>query len=436
MQNSLPITVEKKLNKIKKTDIVVGVPSFNNAGTIGHVMRAVRLGLTKYFPKLKSIIVNSDCGSTDGTHDAIEHSDGYSELNTILIDERYHPSLKKLSKPAEIITTYEGIPGKGMAFRTIFNIAQKLGARACVTIDSDLRSITPEWIQLLAGPVIYRSYDLVLPDYYRYKYDGTITNSIIYPMTRALYGLRVRQPIGGDTAISKKLVDYCLKEEWPEDVCQFGIDIFISISALAKRMKVCQSFLGTKIHDSKDPKFSLGPMFRQVISTLFALMTEYKNSWLKVNSSKVPKKFGFWAEASPIETKITVSVLIDSFKKGVKKHNLFWSSFVDESNLADIQKIAKLSQKYFYIPDQTWVRTVYDFAAFAYKVLSGKPKEDEKLLLNQAIASMTDLYFGWVASFAIKTETLNIYDAEKQIEDLALEYEKQKPYLINKCGLN
>jgi glycosyltransferase involved in cell wall biosynthesis len=436
MQSNLLPDVEKKLKKIGHADIVVGIPSFNNASTIGHVMRAARLGLTKYFPKFKSIIVNSDCGSTDGTGEAVKNSNGYSNLNTILINEKYHPSSKKLCKPAEIITTYDGIPGKGMAFKTIFTIARKLKAKACVTIDSDLRSINPEWIQLLAGPIIYRGYDLVLPEYYRHKYDGTITNSIIYPMIRALYGLRIRQPIGGDTAISKKLIDYCIDQDWFEEVCQYGIDIFITTSALANKMKVCQSFLGTKIHDSKDPKFSLGPMFRQVIATLFILMTKHKNRWLKITSSKPATTFGFWAEAAPSETKITVPALIDSFKKGVKKHIDFWASFIDKGNLTEIKKISKLPQKYFYIPDSTWVRIVYDFASFSYKILAQNPSDDEKSLLNQAIASMTDLYFGWVASYAIKTETLGIYEAEKQIEELAIEYEKQKPYLIKKCGLN
>jgi len=61
-----PKTV-KEVRNIKKADIMVGIPSYNNEDTIGHVIKAVRLGLTKYFPKYKSVIVNSDCGSSDNT---------------------------------------------------------------------------------------------------------------------------------------------------------------------------------------------------------------------------------------------------------------------------------------------------------------------------------------------------------------------------------
>ena len=62
-----------------------------------------------------------------------------------------------------------------------------------------------EWIELLAGPVLKGGYDYVAPLYARYKYDGTITNSIVYPLTRALYGQRIRQPIGGDFGFSGSL---------------------------------------------------------------------------------------------------------------------------------------------------------------------------------------------------------------------------------------
>jgi len=61
-------------------------------------------------------------------------------------------------------------------------------------VDSDLRSITPEWFELLLGPILLDRCDFVAPLYLRHKYDGTITNSIVYPLTRSLYGKEVRQP--------------------------------------------------------------------------------------------------------------------------------------------------------------------------------------------------------------------------------------------------
>lgn len=197
MNNSiLKKDVADRINDIKETDILVGIPSYNNARTIAHVVRAVQAGLTKYFPDSKSVIINSDGGSTDGTMDVVQNA-VVEDFDVILIKHRKKPILK-------ITIPYHGIPGKGSAFRTIFEIADSLSAKACIVVDSDLRSITPEWVELLIKPVLGGDFDFVAPLYHRHKYDGTITNSIIYPVTRALYGRQVRQPIGGGFWIFRK----------------------------------------------------------------------------------------------------------------------------------------------------------------------------------------------------------------------------------------
>src|SRR4030042_4301979 len=245
--------IQEAIEKIKKADIIVGIPSYNNARTIGHVVRAVQSGLAKYFPEKKSVLVNSDGGSTDGTINVVQNTT-VEDFQSVLLHHRVEPVFK-------IATPYHGIPGKGSAFRTIFQIADALNVEACAVVDSDLRSITPEWIELLIKPVIKNGYDYIAPLYRRHKYDGTITNSIIYPLTRALYGKQVRQPIGGDFGFSGNLAKFYLtKDVWETDVARYGVDIWMTTTAIANNFKVCQSFLGAKIHDPKDPGADLSAM--------------------------------------------------------------------------------------------------------------------------------------------------------------------------------
>ncbi len=66
-RDTLPPDAVQALNALGQVDIVVGIPSFNNARTIGHVVEATHAGLAKYFPRMRTLIVNSDGGSTDGT---------------------------------------------------------------------------------------------------------------------------------------------------------------------------------------------------------------------------------------------------------------------------------------------------------------------------------------------------------------------------------
>ena len=87
---TLRAEVREQIAKIGNADIVIGIPSFNNARTIGHVVRAVQAGLAKYFPEQRAILVNSDGGSSDGTMDVV-HRTSVEDFNAILLHHRIAP---------------------------------------------------------------------------------------------------------------------------------------------------------------------------------------------------------------------------------------------------------------------------------------------------------------------------------------------------------
>ena len=139
-----------EVEKIHRADILVGIPSLNNKDTITQVVRAAQYGLAKYFPRQKAVLINSDSGSTDGTREIVQKTHVYTEMDTIFVEHRFKPA-------RTMVTPHFGLPGKGNAFHTIFEVAVRLGVKACVVVDSDLRSITPEWIELLASPVLLKN---------------------------------------------------------------------------------------------------------------------------------------------------------------------------------------------------------------------------------------------------------------------------------------
>ena len=241
---ALPTALAEEIERLGQADIMVGIPSFKNAATIGHVVRAAQAGLVQYFPDLKPVVVNADAGSPDGTQRVVVETEPPDYIERILL-------VRPRNRLQRISLTYpevDGVGGKGAALRTIFQIADRLGVEALVVVNSDLRSIVPEWIELLAGPILKGGFDYVTPLYQRYKWDGTITNSVTYPMTRALYGLRIRQPIGGDFGVSGDLVrHYLAQHDWTSDISRFGIDIWMTTTAISGGFAVCQTRLGAKI---------------------------------------------------------------------------------------------------------------------------------------------------------------------------------------------
>jgi len=405
-----------QLKQIGEADLLIGIPSYNNVRTIGHVVRAVMGGLAKYFPKERAVIINSDGGSTDGTQDEVRRVQ-IEDYRAILTTHPVHPIHK-------IVTPYHGIPGKGSAFRVIFEAAIKLRAKACAVVDSDLRSITPEWVELLLRPIYEEGFDYVSPLYARHKFDGTITNSIVYPLTRALYGKRVRQPIGGDFGFSGKLAQFYLTQEvWETDVARFGIDIWMTTLAIAEGYKICQSYLGAKIHDAKDPGSDLGPMFTQVVSSVFGLMETYQSLWKEIHSSQPVPTFGFQYEVGLEPISVNVERMIRNFRLGVKDLMEIWRKALPRERAHRLESIARLSDQEFVFPQELWVQTVYDFAIAYHQGVVHR---------EHLIKSMIPLYLGRVASFVKDNMESSSNEVESKIESLCQIFEELKPDLIER----
>jgi len=397
--------VQKRIEEIGEADILVGIPSYNNADTIAHVVKAAAEGMAKHFPDMKPVLVNSDGDSADGTRDIV--------LST--------PTPEKVHKIAFV---YPGRSGKGMALKAIMQIAQALDTKVCVTVDSDLRSITPEWIKLLASPVVEEGYHCVAPYYTRHKYDGTITNNVTFPMTRMLYGVEVRQPIGGDFGFSGELIEsYLAKDVWDTDVGAFGIDIWMTTTAINEGFKICQARLGAKIHNPKDPAASLGPMFIQVVGTLFGMMAPYEDNWKNVRGVRIAPIFGEPKEEKPEPVPVTLKLMIDKFQAGWEEQNKTWQTILAPENLVTVEEIARLSYERYEFPAEVWAKIVLDFSV-AYNKGSGNP--------DDIVLAMTPLYYGRAGSTVKQMQEMSDQEAEEVIRAQARVFEDLKPYLIER----
>lgn len=393
----------RRLEQIDKADIVAGIPCCNNQSTIGHVVRMVSEGLHRHFMGKRAVIIVSDGGSTDDTREL---------ARTVITYPRQE----------RIVTIYRGLPGKGSALRTIFEAAHRLGASACMVVDSDLRSITSEWVEHLLTPVVTHGYDFVTPIYTRYKYDGTITNNIVYNITRALYGRRIRQPIGGDFAFSGRLARYYMNQDvWDTDIARYGIDIWMTTSALVAGYRVCQSHLGVKVHDAKDPAAGLGPMFRQVIYTLFSLMEQNEMFWKIVQGSEPTEIFGVVDGGEPEPITVNHAALCRAYREGFDKFGVIWRKIFSDSVFIAIKRAAQHTNAEFIIETSDWVEILYELAATFHHWPANRFK-----LLELA----TPLYNARVASFMNETRHMSSLEAEAVVEHQAETFERGKPILL------
>jgi hypothetical protein len=405
----LPPAALSRVREISGADIVVGIPSFNNAETVGGVVIATEVGLRKLFPDKRAVICVSDGGSSDETRERADAAAVGARAESLLVPP-------ESPEPEKMVFEYGGPAGKGSALRSIFEIAKELGAGTCAVMDADLRSVTPYWLDRLLSPVVNHGYEFVAPLYTRHKYDGTITNAVAYPLTAALYGRRIRQPIGGDFCISGDVAaGYSDADDWDGDVCRFGVDIWMTTSALAAGRRVCQTILGAKVHDPKEPGADLVPMFREVVGTLFRLALRHHETWRNVEGSTSPPTFGFLAQAGAEPVNVSVDILRRGFSEGRERWLPLWRRSLSPAS-ARAAETGELDAR-------SWALVLYDYlAAFAGGA------EDQTELVD----SLIPLYFARTATFVEETRSGPSAEAELLIEELVDTAVELKPYLIER----
>lgn len=360
-------------------DLIVGIPSYNEADSIGYVVEQVDLGLTKYFGNYKCKIVNIDNDSPDNTKEVF--------LNTSTKTEKVY------------ITTPPGVKGKGNNFLNLFTYASTHKVKAVVVVDSDLKSITPEWVKKLIEPVLFNNKDFVSPLYLRHKYDGTITNHVIYPLVYSLFNTNIRQPIGGDFGLSKKIIDYYLLQVWEETTKQYGIDIFMTMHALLGGFKTEQVLLGAKIHKTSTPK--LGEMATQVITTFFNTLINNKQKFSELNGNPPATQEIITSEEPPniigIEAEAIKQISLDGFNNNKKMMEEIFNGLSTK-----VQNIFSVD---FNINSKLWAQIVYKF-------LNVYQNSNERAKM---IDSFKALYFARLHSFMNETTNLSSLEAENVI---------------------
>jgi glucosylglycerate synthase len=399
------VHLEENPQSITRAQMVVAIPSYREAELIGYPTSQAAQGLKRYFGDKDAVIINCDNNSDDGTKEA------FFAAETEGVPQIY-------------ISTPPGVRGKGNNFKNLFRKVVELGAEAVVVVDADLKSITPQWIRHLGEP-LFNDFGYVAPLYVRHKYDGTITNSIAYPLTRALYGRRVRQPIGGDFGFSGELARiYLASPTWTEATSQFGIDIWMTTLAMNNNVPICQAFMGRpKIHKPKDPGDDLGPMFTQVVGTIFDLMVQSAGYWMRVKWSKPTSIYGFGLGEveMPPPVKVSEDKLAAKFRAGFEQYYDTWKTILTPDIMNKVDEIAELPEDLFDFPTQTWAKLLFDFAV-AY---------NKKMMDNdQLLASLIPLYFGKTLSFVRKTERMSVQTSEEFIENECMVFEETKPYLL------
>jgi hypothetical protein len=395
-------------------DLLVGVPTHNNAKTVGETVQAIRAGLLKYFPRERVVIVNADGGSKDSTREVI----AAASIN----DLQRSSELYALRTLHCISTIYGDDPATEVALRTILAAAELLRAKACAIVSPESTNITPEWIERLLRPVYGEDFDLVTPLYRRHKFDGLLLRNLVYPMTRALYAKRLREPYAVEFAFSGRLGSHLLEQQvWDHGAGGVGTEMRVTLAAMAGGFRLGQTFLGTKQHLDRSSA-DLVPAMRQTVGTLFSSLESNFQLWSTNHATEPIPTFGAEHDLTVEPIRVNRRRLYQQFGSGVAELEPVLKSILSPQTLAEVQGIAKLTEDDFRYSHELWVKTAYEFAASYFKSVINR---------DHIIQALAPLYRGKVYTFLLENRDASGEEVEANVEALCLTFERLKPYLLD-----
>jgi len=398
---------------VGQVDVLVGVPTLNNAGSVGRVVAAVHRAFATHFKRQRTVLINSDAGSTDGTPEIVR-SASLVDAETLIASQNLR-TMHRISVP------YHGLPGKAGALQTLFAAAELLQARAVALFDADVTSIDPDWVERLVRPVYRDAYDFVAPIYARHVFDGLLVTQLARPLLRGAYGHRLQEPLGSEFACSGRFASHCLAQPiWDDPLARYGIDPWLTGEALARGFRCGQAFLGPRVQLASEPRPSLPDLFRQVVGSLFACLEKHATYWLeRRGSDAVPLLTLDPQPADPVPAP-DAAPLIDSFRAGVRDLAPVLEQVLRPETLARLTEIAHDGVSPGYT-DGLWASTVYEFAAAHHRSVMHREH------LSQA---MVPLYLGRTAHFVLEGPPRDPEVHAHALEALGRAYDEAKPYLV------
>ena len=412
---SLPDPIPTLLERSEPTDIVVGVLTFNDGATAPAVAKGLLEGFRRYAPEKRVLVVNCDAGSQDGTPDLIDQAAGG--------DAPFWAIRHTVSGASLHVLSESGVPGRDVAIRLLAAVAERLTAKACLIVDGNLKSANPRWSELLTSPILDKGADCVLPQFSRNRYEGTLTNTLLAPLTRALYGKRMAYHQGGAYAFSDRFIrSSLLPQPWDEEIATYGIDGWITTLAAAESADVCEAILGPRLRQGK-PMGDLSTLIAQSVGCIFHMMERYQSTWEPVKGSRTVPMIGEPGGLGESVGSLHVDRMIHGFQQGLRDLVPIWQILLAPDTFQQTLELGIDDADSFRFPSSLWVQVVYDLA-LAY--------HDRILHREHLLKSLTPLYLGHTASLILATRALPGKRVEEELERVAVEFETMKPYLIQR----
>jgi glucosylglycerate synthase len=410
-ESTLPDALLRQLIAVGQADILVGLPTSNNAATIMDVVRAVHISFTRDFPRMRTVMVSSDGGSTDGTPDLIRGAT-FTEADRV---QTSHP-LRTLHR---VLAPYHGLPGKHTALRTIFAVAELTQARAIVVIDPAGPATTPERVTELIAPIARGDVEFLAPRYRRHPRDGVLITQLVRPLVRALYAVGLDEPLGAEFCCSGRFASHCLEQDiWSHESARFAIDLWLRTEAAAERFSIGQ--IWRPMTATTGSRATLRDVVHQVVLAVIESLRAHESFWGNANAVSELRSWGVDPVAMPDPLPWDYQALAEQARRDIGEITPLLEDVMDPGLFVRVVDNANGAGPR--LDDELWVRTVYGFATAI---------QHGRAAIDHMADMFVPLYMWRAAAFMSETQPEPTAAVQARLDALCDMFQRLKPTLVD-----
>lgn len=401
----------RQLMAVGQVDILVGLPTLNNATRIVDIVRAIHQAFIRDFPRLRTVMLNSDGGSTDGTPDLIRAA----SLTDADIVQTSHP-LRTLHR---VISPYHGLPGKLTALRNIFAAAALTQARVLVIVDPNGPINNPAQVTELIAPVASTEVEFLTPRYRRHPADGPLVTQLVRPLVRALYGVALDEPLGSEFSCSGRFASHCLDEDiWNNEAGRFAIDLWLRAEAVAKNFSIGQIWRPAAA--SAGVRATLREAVQQIVLSMVEILRAHDTFWRSATGLRELRTWGADPQVIPARASWDAGALAEQARREITEIQELLQQVLDRATFEQV--LADVSATRFRVHDELWARIVYTFLGAA---------QHGSTSVEHLAAMFVPLYLWRASAFLALTADDDPATVQNRLDSVCETFLRLKPILVN-----
>ena len=396
---------------VGQVDILVGLPTLNNAATVVDVVRAVHLSFTRDFPRLRTVMINSDGGSTDGTPELIRAA-SFTEADVVQTSH----SLRTLHR---VVAPYHGLPGKHTVLRNLFAAVELTQAGVLVVLDPGGPATSPERVTELITPITRGEVEFLAPRHRRHPRDGVLITQLVRPLVRALYGVALDEPLGAEFSCSGRFASHCLEQDiWDHEVARFAIDLWLRTEAVADGFAVGQ--IWRPAIPTTGARTKLREAVQQVVLALVESLRAHDFFWKATNGVVELRTWGNDPKEAPDAPTWDYEALAEQARHDIVEISPLLGEVLEADVLARV--VAEISAPTLRLDDELWVGIVYAFAAATRRGPAG---------IEHLAGTFVPLYLWRAAVFMAHAAHEDDATVEARLDSLCETFQRLKPVLVS-----